>query len=88
MSAVSNADEAIARVNRCLAAEKEGTELEGEILEGAVVFGVDPSCADIAIAAPELPEIVAARLVTPHEKVKDVVLAQIAAIFRDQPMPF
>jgi hypothetical protein len=51
------------------------------ILEDAIVFDVDPSCADAAIAAPELSEMLAARTTTPLEKAEDVVRARIAAFF-------
>jgi isocitrate lyase len=58
------------------------------ILEDAIVFDVDPSCADAAIAAPELSDMLAARTTTPLEKAEDVVRARIAAIFPDQPLPY
>jgi hypothetical protein len=88
MSAVSNVDEAILRVNRRLAAEEVDAGPTENKLEDAIIIDVDPSYADIAIAAPELSEIFAARTATPLEKVEDVVRARIAAILRDQPLPY
>lgn len=88
MSAVSNVEEAIARVNRRLAAEKAETEQADDTFDDADVFDIDPSFADIAIAAPELAERAPAPTRTPLENVDDAIMARIAAIFRDQPMPF
>ena len=83
MSAVSNLDEAIARVNRRAANEVEDLaplELSIDDLIGPVA---DPACAD-AIAEPQLAEHSMSRHITPLERVEDVVMAQMATIFRDQ----
>lgn len=84
MSAVSNVEEATARVNRRLAAEKEEAKKENKILSDMIDWDVEPSCADVAIAAPALSEIAATHTATPLEKVEDLVRARISAILRDQ----
>ncbi len=84
MSAVSNLDEAIARVNRRAAHEAEDIaplELSIDDLIGPLA---GPSYADVAIAEPALAELAATQNITPLERVEDVVLAQMATIFREQ----
>lgn len=84
MSAVANLDEAIARVNRRTAHEDEDLAPLALSIDDLICPAAAPSYADIAIAGPELAELAVARKITPLERVEDVVMAQLATIFRDQ----
>jgi hypothetical protein len=86
MSAVSNMDEAIARVNRRAAREADDLAPLELSINDLITHAPAPSCADIAIAAPEMAELAATKRITPLEKVDDVVMAEMATIFRDRPL--
>ena len=49
---------------------------------------IEPGYADVAIATPELAEIAAIEQEVTMERVEDVVMAEVAALFRDHPLPF
>ena len=63
------------------------------LLENAVLINPDddgesgaPAYADVAIAAPELPQIATADTAVELEKVEDAVMAEVAALFRSHPL--
>ena len=99
LSAVSNTDDVMARVARQRAADKAEAGPPPLLLDDIIATpsepadpedDLEPAPADIAIAAPELAAMRAqpARPLTPLERIDDVILAQVAAIFRDdRPFP-
>lgn len=98
LSAVSNTDDVMARVARQRAADKAEAGPPPLLLDDIIATpsepadpadDLEPSPADIAIAAPELaamgPHM--SRPLTPLERIDDVILAQVAAIFRNDGFP-
>jgi hypothetical protein len=101
LSAVSNTDDVMARVARQRAADQAEAGPPPLLLDDIIVGppepadpedDQEPTPADIVIAAPELaamrPYPQKSRPLTPLERIDDVILAQVAAIFRDdRPFP-
>jgi hypothetical protein len=86
MSAVSNMDEAIARVNRRAACEIDELAPLVHSIYVLINPATETAFAYIVIAAPELAELTATKQITPLERVDDVVMAEMAMIFRDKPL--
>ena len=98
LAAVSNIDDVMARVARQTAADKAEAGPPPLILDDIIAApsepadpedDLEPALADIAIAAPELAAMRrhAPRPLTPLERIDDVILAQVAAIFRNDGFP-
>ena len=96
LCAVSNLDEVIARVGQQAADDFAEQVLEEDVLmlETSDLATPDddtesgaPCYADAAIAAPALAEIAAIEQEVTLEKVEDVVMAEVAALFRNHPLP-
>ena len=98
LSAVSNIDDVMVRVARQRAADKAEAGPPPLILDDIIAApsepadpedDLEPAPADIAIAAPELAAMrpVTSRPLTPLERIDDVILAQVAAIFRNDGFP-
>jgi len=101
LSAVSNVADVMARVARQKAADiaEAGPVPPTLILEDIVRDpgeagdpddDLEPACADVAIAAPAMADVRAGRSERPlssMERIEDVILAEVAAIFRNDGFP-
>jgi len=94
LCAVSNVEEAQARVARNVAADMLAEEPALPSLvrvgEPAIIGSShddeEPSCADLALAGPEMAEVAARTLPTPLERIDEIIMAEVAAVFRNHGM--
>lgn len=96
LSSISNLDEIRARVAQN-ATDDQAEEADADdllVLEASDLVPPEddtesgaPSYADVAIAAPALAEIAAIEQEVALERMEDVVMAEVAALFRKHPLP-
>ncbi len=87
LSAVSNLDEAIARVNRRTAAELYDNVPIEMAFDVSIPAIASQSNAHIAVSKQEIADFVAVHRATPLEKTQDVVIADISTVSRDRSTP-
>jgi len=94
LCAVSNPAEAKARVARNVAATMMVEEAvlpplaraPEPVLAHSDQDDEEPTCADLALADPDMAEVVARSLPEPLQRIDDVIMAEVAAVFRSHGM--